>query len=145
MRQVYVLDASYENPEYLRAILGMPAQIVHMIDIQWECGESNDLVSFDHSIADGVVKLTVTLPACANFAFFAPIGNKALANGRLYRNNAISYELPEAEPTKWEAEPTGWRVLSVGRRMTVYVRPNGPARFIIEHGGPSGVAWFDTP
>ena len=21
----------------------------------------------------------------------------------------------------------------------------GPARFIIQHGGPSGIAWFDTP
>ena len=88
------------NPEYVRLILGVPAEIVRIIDIDWNCGESNNLVAFDHSIADGVVKLTVTLPACANFVFYAPIGDKALANGRLYRNAAISYELPEVEPTK---------------------------------------------
>jgi hypothetical protein len=95
-------------------------------------------VTFDHSIADGVVKLTVTLPACANFHFNAPIGDKALANGRLYRNNAVSYELPEVQPAKGSQR-------FLGRRMTAYIRPNGPARFIIQHGGPSGIAWFDTP
>ena len=80
---VYILQSSTNaNPEYLRLILGVPAEIVHIIDMIWQCGESNNLVAFDHSIADGVVKLTVMLPACAHFAFFnAPIGDKAIAHG----------------------------------------------------------------
>jgi hypothetical protein len=144
-QQVYILQASDDplpnaNPEYARLILGVPAEIVRIIDIDWTCGESNNLVASDHSIADGVVKLTVTLPACANFVFYVS-GDKAFANGRLYRNSAMSYELPEVEPTK---QPFLKRRF-LGRRMTVHVRPNGPARFIIQHGGPSGVAWFDTP
>jgi len=144
-RQVYFVNASYThaNPEYVRLILGIPAEIVHIIDLDWwDCRESNDLVAFDHSVTDGVVKLTVTLPACANLFFSAPIGDKTLANGRLYRNNAMSYELPEVAPAKG---PFGQRPRMLGRRMTVHVRPNGPARFIIEHGGPDGIAWFDTP
>jgi hypothetical protein len=140
-QQVYILQSSTDsNPEYLRLILGVSAEIVHIIDMNWRfCGESNDLLAFDHSIADGVVKLAVTLPACAYFVFFnAPIGDKAVAHGRLYRNNAISYELPEVEPA------TG-PFPRLGRRMIAYVRPSGPARFIIQHGGPNGIAWFDTP
>jgi hypothetical protein len=86
---------------------------------------------------DGVVKLTVTLPACAYFYFPPPIRDKAFANGRLYRNATMSYELPEAYPErKWSFDL---------RSITVHVRPSGPARFIIQHGGPNGVAWFDTP
>jgi hypothetical protein len=145
MRHVYVLDASNVNPEYLRLILGVPAEIVHIVDINWNCGESKNFVAFDHSIADGAVKLNVTLPACAFFAIDAPIGDKELANGHLYRNNAISYELPEAEPFALAGRPSKGRGLIVRRKMTVHVRPNGPARFIIQHGGPSGVAWFDIP
>jgi hypothetical protein len=49
----------------------------------------------------------------------------------------MSYEFPEASPIIQPYQ-------LVGRRMTVYVHPNGPARFIIPHGGPSGIAWFDT-
>jgi hypothetical protein len=136
-RQVYILQASYTNanPDYLRLILGVPAEIVHIVDIDWDCRESNNRVAFDHTIADDIVKLTVTLPACANFYFYAP-GDKVVANSRLYRNNAISYEL--LEPAKGPHR-------FLGRRVTAYVRPNGPARFIIEHGGPSGIAWFDVP
>jgi hypothetical protein len=148
-RQVYLLPASDSllpnvNPEYMRLILGVPAEIVRIVDIDWNCGESNNLVAFDHSIAGGVVKLTVTLPACANFVFYAGIGDKVLANGHLYRNATMSYELPEVYPIR----PYSWREpssLEVGRRMTVHVRPNGSARFIIQHGGPSGISWFDTP
>jgi hypothetical protein len=148
-RQIYILPASDStlpdsNPEYVRLIFGVPAEIVRIIDINWNCGESNDLAAFDHGIVDGAVKLTVILPACANFLFSrARIGDKALANGRLYRSATIRYELPEAypiTPNKWWEPP-----FDVGRRMTVYVRPNGPARFIIQHGGPGGIAWFDTP
>jgi hypothetical protein len=136
-QQVYVLQSYVgANPEYLRIILSVPAEIVHIIDMSWSCTESDNLVAFDHSITDGVVKLTVSLPACAYFSFFnTHVGEKAFAHGRLYRNNAISYELPEVGPIKG----------LLGRRMTVHVRPSGPARFIIQHGGPNGIAWFDTP
>ena len=69
-RQVYILSADDDvlplaYPEYVRLILGVPAEIVRVIDIVWNCSKSNHLVAFDHSIADGVVKLTATLPACA--------------------------------------------------------------------------------
>jgi hypothetical protein len=74
-RQVYILadidKLPFVNPEYMRLILGVPAEIVRIFAIRWNCDESNNLVAFDHSIADGVVKLTVTLPACANF-FLTP-------------------------------------------------------------------------
>jgi hypothetical protein len=60
-RRVYVLSAvagglsnASANPEYVRLVLGVQAEIVRVIDIDWNCGESNDLVAFDHSIADGV-------------------------------------------------------------------------------------------
>jgi hypothetical protein len=137
---VYILAdhaLPFANPEYVRLILGVPAEIVRIIDIIWNCGESNNLVAFDHSIADGVVELTVTLPACAHFGFLAHIGVKAFSNRHLYRNATMSYELPEAYPKqKWPFE--------LGQ-ITAHVRPSGPARFIIQHGGPSGIAWFDTP
>jgi hypothetical protein len=89
-------------------------------------------------MADGVVKLTATLPACANFMFSARIPDTALANGRLYRNATMSYELPEAYPKQQKGS------FEVGGRITVHVRPSGPARFIIQRGGPNGIAWFDT-
>jgi hypothetical protein len=147
-RQVYIVSGSDDhlpnaNPEYVRLILGVPAEIVRVIDTDWKCSEPSNLAAFDHSIVDGVVKLTVTLPACANFVFYASVGGMAFANGHLYRNATMSYELPEAYPIT----PHRWQQLSfeVGRRMTVHVRPNGPARFIIQHAGPSGISWFDTP
>jgi len=144
-RQVYILSAGGlqgANPEYVRLVLGVSAEIVRVVDINWKCDQSSDLVVFDHSVTDGVVNLTATLPACADFGFFnSGIEENALVNGRLYRNDAISYELPEAHPIK----PTPWTNLYLGRKMTVHVRPNGHARFIIEHGSPGGIAWFDTP
>jgi hypothetical protein len=146
-RQAYILNASGlqdANPEYVRLILGVSAEIVNVIDINWQCGESSDRVTFDHSLVDGVVTMTVTLPPCALFGFHVGrLGATTLANGRLYRNATMSYELPEAlpiTPTRWW-EPT----LYLGRKMTVHIRPNGPARFIIQQGGAEGIIWFDTP
>jgi hypothetical protein len=138
-RQIYVLPdrgLPYAYPEYVRHVLDVSAEIVRVVDINWQCEESSDLVAFDYSTADGIVGLTVTLPDCANFRFdSADFGDTRLANGRLYRNPAMNYELPEA------SEPPYY----LGRKMIVHVRPNGPARFIIEHGGPNGISWFDTP
>jgi hypothetical protein len=141
-QQVYILAdygaVPYAYPEYVRLILGVPAEIVRIIELNWNCGEANNFVTFDHDMADGIVKLAVTLPVCANFSLSADIGDEALANGRrLYRSATMSYELPEAYRTQDSFE--------VGRRITVQVRPSGPARFIIQHGGPNGIAWFDTP
>ena len=145
-RKIYVLSAGSlqeANPEYVRVALGVSAQIVRVVEIVWNCGATSDLVAFDHSTADAVVSLTVTLPTCAYFQFYTDRFNDHIANGRLYRNNTMSYELPEASPIKptksWQAS------FYLGRRMTVHVRPNGPARFVIEHGEPNGIAWFDTP
>src|SRR5262249_51024258 len=84
-RQVYVVSAGGlqdANPEYVRLVLGVSAEIVRVIDINWHCGaqtadlpqeyevkvpETRDGVGFYHSIADGVVTMTVTLPPCALF------------------------------------------------------------------------------
>jgi hypothetical protein len=51
----------------------------------------------------------------------------------------MTYELPEADPKRSQ------RAFFLGRTITVHVRPNGLARFIIEHGGLNGIAWFDIP
>ncbi len=147
-RQIYVLSAGslrHANPEHVRLVLGVSAEIVRVVEIEWNCHEASDLVAFDHSIADGVVSMTVVLPTCANFQFFTDRFDDAITDGRLYRNERMSYELPEAHPIRPKpAEP--WEsTFYLGRRMTVHVRPTGPARFIIEHGGSNGIAWFDAP
>ena len=147
VRQVYILSSEGRHdshPEYVRRVLGVSAEIVRVIDINWECGKSSDLVAFDHSTVDGVVHMTATLPDCANFVFnFGRIDGTMIANGSLYRSATMSYELPEAHPIR----ATQWWEPAVyfGRKVTVHVRPNGPARFIIQHGAADGIAWFDTP
>jgi hypothetical protein len=144
-REIYVLSAGglqEANPEYVRLVLGVSAEIVRVVEIDWNCREASDLVAFDHSTADGVVSMTVTLPTCANFHFFRNRLND-ITHGHLYRNDRMSYEVPEAYPNKsrkWWWQPSVY----LGRRMIVHFRPNGPARFVIEHGGPNGIAWFDT-
>jgi hypothetical protein len=147
-RQIYVLPAAESlqdgNPRYVRLILGVPAEIVRIADVDWEkCGRSNSLIAFDHNIAAGIVNLTVSLPDCANFRFInARFASTTLANGQLNRNAVMSYELPGVYPIR----PTMWEPpFNLGRKMTVRVRPNGPARFIIDHGRPNGISWFDTP
>jgi hypothetical protein len=142
-RQIYILSVGGiqdANPDYVRPILGLSAQIVHVAEIEENCGSARDLVAFNRSTADGVVSMTVTLPDCANFYFGTDRFNNSLADGRLYRNERMIYELPEADPFKGRQSE-----LFLGRRMTLHVRPNGPARFIIERSGPNGIAWFDTP
>jgi hypothetical protein len=142
-QQIYVLSAGglqEARPESVRLILGVSAEIIRVVEIAWACGNASDLVAFDHSATVGVVSMTLTLPRCANLYFGSERFNNGLTNGHLYRNEAMSYELPEADPIKWPPPN-----LFLGRRMTVHVRPKGPARFIIEHGGPNGIAWFDFP
>jgi hypothetical protein len=142
-RKIYVLAGGslpYANPEYVRLILGVPAEIIRIAEIdEWECHGENVLVGFNRRTTNGVVSMTLTLPSCANFYFGTDRFNNGITNGRLHRNDAMSYELPEADPSK-----RSWPNLYLGRSMVVHIRPNGPARFIIEHGGPNGIAWFDT-
>jgi hypothetical protein len=143
-RQIYVLSAGglqNANPKYVSLALGMSAEIVRVVEIIWNCRDASDVVAFNHSSTDGVVSMTVTLPACAEFAFYTGRMDD-IANGRLYRNDTMSYELPEAYPIK--DRNVGGPSFHLGRKMTVHVRPNGPARFVIEHGRPNGIAWFDT-
>ncbi len=67
-----------------------------------------------------------------------------LVNGHLYRSDTISYELPEV--TTLGQVPGFYSDFKYpGRTITVHIRPNGPAHFIIEHSAPDGFAWFDTP
>jgi hypothetical protein len=146
-REIYVLSAGglqEANPEHVRLILGVSAEIVRVIEINWNCHEASDLVAFDHSTDDGVVSVTVALPACANFLFYRNRFNDITQHGHLYRrNDTMRYELPEAYPIKsrkWWWQPSVY----LGRRIIVHFRPRGPARFVIEHGGPNGIAWFDT-
>jgi hypothetical protein len=147
IRQIYFIPAQDFpwdiNPEYVSAILGISAEIVRIADIDWRCDNASDLVAFHHSVADGVVSVTLNLPNCANFYFFESDFDKgALANRQLYRNPSMSYELPDAYYRGKDQFP-GWSSY-LGRKMTVHVRPNGPARFIIEHAKPNGIAWFDV-
>lgn len=144
IRQIYVLSAEgleSANPEYVRLALGVPAEIVRVIEIEWHCHEARDSIAFDHNTSDGVVSMTVTLPTCANFQFYTDRFNNDFANGHLYRNETMSYDFSDAYLT---GHTTPWRPnFYLGQRMTVDIRPNGPARFII--GQPNGVAWFDAP
>src|SRR5262249_5534791 len=133
------------NPKYVRLVLGVSAEIVRVVEIDWNCREATDVVTFDHSTADGVVSMTVTLPNCANFFFHTNRFDGAIKNRRLYRNDTISYELPEAYPIKTNTALWWQSKFYLGRRMTLHFRSNGRARFIIEHGGPNGIAWFDAP
>ena len=55
----------------------------------------------------------------------------------------MSYEFPEASLAK--ASNGEESRFALGQRMIVHVRPNGPARFIIQHGAPNGFARFDVP
>jgi hypothetical protein len=91
------------------------------------------------------VKVTVMLPACASFSFFpGHLEGTKLADGRLYRNDTISYEVPEAYLYPISPRWTWDLPFYLGQKMTVHVRPKGPARFIIQDRGPHGIAWFDT-
>jgi hypothetical protein len=137
-RQIYVLSTGgmlAANPEHVRLAFGLPAQIVRVAEINWNCPATTDLVGFDYQVTDRLVNMAVILPTCANFYFANRI---RVEDGRIHRNEAISYEVPESQPL----ENAWW---DVGRRMIVHVHPDGPARFVVEHGGPDGIAWFDTP
>ena len=120
-------------------------EIIRLADISWNCSVPSDIADYAHREAGGTVTVDLTLPSCARFFFFyAPIDTAALDRGVLRRGATIDYELPEARPL---ATADGTRpTLELGQRMTVRIRPDGPARIIIEHGrAEGGLAWFDVP
>jgi hypothetical protein len=147
-RKIFVLSAgalASANPEHLRAFLGVTAEIVRVADIAWACAGPQDRVIIDHKEAGGVVSLRVTLPDCASLQFInSGDVDGALAGARILRSDSISYDLPDLRLI--EQRNSRQPVLELGRRMTVHILPRGPARFIIERGGPDGgLAWFDVP
>lgn len=147
IRQVYVLsagdDLSDVAPAYLRAFLGVKADIVRVIDMDWDC-RAGERIDFTHRETGGAVTLNATLPLCAQFQFEGAIlDSRELIGGTLRRSPTITYELPEARPIDHRAPRS--QIFDLGRRMTASIRPNGPARFIIEPSGPDGaLVWFDS-
>ncbi|HKX07778.1 MAG TPA: hypothetical protein VJN67_06265 [Stellaceae bacterium] len=149
IRQIFVVSSARSvapaNPAYLQAFLGLSAQIIHLIDVDWNCDAEGDHVTFDYALANSAVTLSASLPECASFEFgYAEVGENALSGTRLRRDDLVQYELPEVHPVDrhhpWESE------LFLGRRVIAQVHPRGPARFIIERGGADGgLTWFDTP
>jgi hypothetical protein len=147
IRQVYVLsagdDLSDVAPAYLQAFLGVKAEIVRVIDVDWDCG-AGERLAFTHQETGSMVTLSATLPSCAQFLFEGAIlDSHQLVGGTLRRGEAISYELPEAKPIENRVPRS--QIFDLGRRMTALIRPKGPARFVIEPSGPDGaLVWFDV-
>ena len=147
IRQIYVLTEDGMvpvTPDYLRAFLGLDATLIRLADLSWGCTRE-EAVTVAHSEADGEAIVDATVPDCARFFFFdSAIAANAVKDGELRRNDAMTYQLPDARSV---VAPDGTTsMLALGRRIILHVRPNGPARFIVEHGAPDGgLAWFDTP
>ena len=148
IQQVFVLsagdDLSDVAPAYLQAFLGVKAEIVRVIDMDWDCA-AGERIAYAHRETGGVVTLSTTLPACARFQFEGAIlDSRQLADGTLRRSATITYDLPEAKPIANRAPRS--QIFDLGRRMTASIRPTGEARFIIEPSGPDGaLVWFDVP
>jgi hypothetical protein len=146
--QVYVVPADsmgWDNPEYLRALLGVRAQIIRVAEMEWDCDDRTGFVSLDHETTAGTITLSATVPDCARFFLsVSGIDSDALVDGRLNRGPSIAYDMPNATPS---AGSGTWRpIFDPPQRLTVHIRPQGRARFLIEHGAPDGgLAWFDTP
>lgn len=147
IEQVYVLFAygmDIVDPAYLRALLGIKAELIHVADTSWSstCQGQQDAIALAHENLDGVVTIRAVLPDCAALLFWnAGIDSGMIAHGQLRRGDSIVYDLPDA---------TGGNIGSnaapdFGRRMTMHIRPRGPARFIIEDRGPGNLTWFDAP
>ena len=144
--QVYVLFAygmDIVDPAYLRALLGIKAELIHVADTSWSstCQGREEAIALNHETIEGVVTIRAVLPDCAALLFWnAGIDGRMIAQGRLRRSDSITYDLPDATNGNvgLQAAP------DFGRRMTVQIRPRGQARFIIEDRGPGNLTWFDT-
>src|SRR5262249_20237414 len=148
VREVYIMFASglvTANPEYLRAFLNIDAKIVRVIDLSWYCGDKPETFALSHDIRDREVVIRASLPDCARFEFLSStVDGTALHQGRLRRSPSIDYELPEAHPIYHTGPlpPT----LEPGRQVVVHIRPDGPARFLIDDpSSQRGLTWFDAP
>lgn len=148
VQQVYILSSGglvTAAPEYIQAFLRTPGEIIRVIDIHWYCAEGPEFAAFDHAVREGVVTISATLPAdCASFFFdMAGPASTSLVDHQLRRSDSITYEMPEANRIghKGPLMPA----LEPGRRMVVRIRPQGRARFMIEHASTDEVTWFDFP
>lgn len=149
IREVYVLPSGglpTAAPEYLRAVFDIPTRLVRIVDLHEICEGGHPFIFLRHDFKDGLVTIDAMLrPDCASFFFdMAGPGSTAGASGRIRRTDTIDYELPDAYliDHKGPLKPA----LELGSHVIVHIRPNGPARFIIEKGGPNGnLFWFDTP
>ena len=145
VRQIYVFFVAglvTANPDYLRALLGIRAEIVRVVDTTSFCGKDEEPPVFSHDFVGSEVTIRAKLPDCARFEFLsAHVDPSALTDGRLRRSASILYEFPEAHPIerKGPFEPA----VDLGSRMIVHIRPSGPARFITATDGK--IRWFDTP
>ena len=146
--EIYVLPSlslGWDNPEYIRALLGVRPKIIRLAEMEWNCGDGKGFASLRHEMEDGTVTLAATLPDCAGFFLsVSGIDASALVDGRLSRGPSIVYDMPNARPS----ESVGpWRpIFEPPQRLTVHIRLQGRARFLIEHGArDGGLAWFDTP
>jgi hypothetical protein len=145
IQQVYVFFVGglvTANPDYLRAFLGIHAQIVRLTDTTSFCGQNEDPPIVNHDFARGEVTIRAKLPDCARFEFLSSnVSSAALVEGRIRRNESIVYEFPRAHPIERVGpfEPA----IDLGSQMVVHIRLSGPARFITA--GDGQIAWFDTP
>ena len=145
--QVYVLFSygmDIVDPAYLRALLGLKAELIHVADTSWSstCQGKNETIALVHENLSGEVTIRAVLPDCAALLFWnAGIDSGMIVRGELRRSDSIVYELPDATSGNIGVNAAP----DFGRRMTVHIRPRGPARFIIEDRGPGNLIWFDVP
>src|SRR5262249_4136985 len=113
IRQIFMISSARSlapaNPTYLQAFLGLRAQSVHLIDVDWNCEAEGDRVAFDYTLANSVVTVSASLPECATFEFgYAEVGRAALSGTRIRRDESVEYEIPEIQPVErnhpWESE-----------------------------------------
>jgi hypothetical protein len=149
-QQAYVLFANglgIARPDYIEAFLGTKAEIVRIIDTTWNstCRGKHQVIAFDHAISGDEVVIHATVPECATLLFWNARSDRTrISDGRLYRSETVSYEFPDARAASATSDATS--AIDLGHRVTVHIRPRGPARFIIGDSGPdAAVTWFDTP
>ena len=145
VQQVYVFFVAglvTANPDYLRAFLGIRAQIVRLTDTTSFCGQNEDPPIVDHDFVAGEVTIHAKLPDCARFEFLSSnVSPAVLIDGRIRRGGSIVYEFPQAHAIQriGPFEPA----IDLGSQMIVHIRPSGRARFITAADGQ--ITWFDTP
>lgn len=148
IKQVYVISARGlvgANPDYIRPILNVQADIIRVVDVVWGCTDAADRITFSHEFDNGTMILSAKTPACAPFHFSRVSAvPEILSSDAVRRSSSLEYQFPHLEQTGREGTPRS--VFDLGSQVTVRIRPDGRARFIIEKGGSNGsLAWFDAP